>query len=135
MNLNTLITKEIVVISFLFIFSFTCLVIMDLCIIFLHCLSLLSSRDYWEFEIQDQEVPRCPQLEIEDTNTSCIFYFSICQEVPGYCPAGSGICLAKKVSPLKYPNITLYTQFIDIGTASEDFDSGRTLVLFRQHSQ
>ena len=103
--------------------------------IFLHFLSLTSRRDYWEFEIQDQGVPRCNQFEIEGKNTSCIFYFSICKEVPGYCPAGSGICLANKVSPLKHPNITLYTRFIDIGTASEDFKSGRTLVLFRQHSQ
>ena len=103
--------------------------------IFLHFLSLTSRRHYWEFEIQDKEVPRCPELEMEGTNTSCIFYFSICEKVPSYCPAGSGICLAKKVSPLKYPNITLYTRFIDIGTASEVFDSGRTLVLFSQHSQ
>ena len=115
--------------------SLACFLIMDLCMIFLHFLSLTSRRHYWEFEIQDKEVPRCPELEMEGTNTSCIFYFSICEKVPSYCPAGSGICLAKKVSPLKYPNITLYTQFIDIGTASEVFDSGRTLVLFSQHSQ
>ena len=115
--------------------SLACFLIMDLCMIFLHFLSLTSRRHYWEFEIQDKEVPRCPELEMEGTNTSCIFYFSICEKVPSYCPAGSGICLAKKVSPLKYPNITLYTRFIDIGTASEVFDSGRTLVLFSQHSQ
>ena len=115
--------------------SLACFLIMDLCVIFLHFLSLTSRRHYWEFEIQDKEVPRCPELEMEGTNTSCIFYFSICEKVPSYCPAGSGICLAKKVSPLKYPNITLYTRFIDIGTASEVFDSGRTLVLFSQHSQ
>ncbi|CAH3145207.1 unnamed protein product [Porites lobata] len=89
-----------------------------------HDIKALKKRHYWEFEIQDKEVPRCPELEMEGTNTSCIFYFSICEKVPSYCPAGSGICLAKKVSPLKYPNITLYTRFIDIGTASEVFDSG-----------
>ena len=92
-------------------------------------------RDYWEFEIQDPGVPRCDQFEVEGKNTSCVFYFSICKEVPGYCPAGSGICLANKVSLADKLNITLYTQFIDIGTTSEHFTSGRTLVLFRQHSQ
>ena len=92
-------------------------------------------RDYWEFEIQDPGVPRCDQFEVEGKNTSCVFYFSICKEVPAYCPARSGICLANKVSLADERNITLYTQFIDIGTTSEHFKSGRTLVLFRQHSQ
>ena len=101
--------------------------------IFAFFLSLTPRQPYWEFEIQG--VSWCPQYEIEGENTSCIFYFSICKEVPQYCPAGSGICWANKVSPEKYPNITLYTRFIDIGTASEDFKSGRTLVLFRHHSQ
>ena len=128
-NLNMLITKEIVVISFLFIFSFACLPIMDLCMIFLHFLSLTSRRAYWEFEIQGQGVPWCPQYEIEGKNTSCIFYFSICKEVPEYCPARSGICLANKVSPDK-TNITLYTRFINIGTSSDDFTSGRAEVQF-----
>ena len=124
MNLNTLITKEIVVISFLFIFSFACLFIMDLCDIFAFFV-IKSRHPYWEFEIQGQGVPRCPQYEIEDKNTSCIFYFSICKEVPEYCPAGSGICLANKVSP-NNTNIILYTRFINIGTTSDDFKSGRT---------
>ena len=84
-----------------------------------------SRHPYWEFEIQGQGVPRCPQYEIEDKNTSCIFYFSICKEVPEYCPAGSGICLANKVSP-NNTNIILYTRFINIGTTSDDFKSGRT---------
>lgn len=115
--------------------SFTCFLIMDLCMIFLHFLSLTYRREYWEFEIQDPGVPRCDQFEIEGKNTTCVFYFSICEEVPAYCPAGSGICLANKVSLADKLNITLYTQFKDIGTASEHFTSGRTLVLFRQHSQ
>ena len=116
--------------------SLACFLIMDLCMIFLHFLSLTSRRDYWEFEIQDPGVPRCDQFEVEGKNTSCVFYFSICEEVPAYCPAGSGICLANKVSLADKRNTTLYTEFMDIGTAKgEHFKSGRTLVLFRQHSQ
>ena len=84
-----------------------------------------SRGPYWEFEIQGQGVPWCPQYEIEDKNTSCIFYFSICKDVPEYCPEGSGICLANKVSP-NNTNITLYTRFINIGTTSDNFKSGRT---------
>ncbi|KAM7450837.1 hypothetical protein ABFA07_001530 [Porites harrisoni] len=87
-----------------------------------HDIKDLKERDYWEFEIQGQGVPWCPQYEIEGKNTSCIFYFSICKEVPEYCPARSGICLANKVSPDK-TNITLYTRFINIGTSSDDFTS------------
>lgn len=97
--------------------------------IFLHFLSLTSSRHYWEFEIQDPGVPRCDQFEVDGKNTSCVFYFSICEEVPAYCPAGSGICLANKVSPDK-TNITLYTRFINIGTSGDEFTSGRAEIQF-----
>ena len=109
--------------------SLACFLIMDLYMIFLHFLSLTSRRDYWEFEIQGQGVPWCPQYEIEGKNTSCIFYFSICKEVPEYCPARSGICLANKVSPDK-TNITLYTRFINIGTSGDEFTSGRAEIQF-----
>ncbi|CAH3018536.1 unnamed protein product [Porites evermanni] len=102
-----------------------------------HNIKVLKEREYWEFEIQDPGVPRCDQFEVEGKNTSCVFYFSICKEVPGYCPAGSGICLANKVFLADKLNKTLYTRFIDIGTASKDFNSGPndfTLTFFHSKS-
>ncbi|XP_015779379.1 PREDICTED: uncharacterized protein LOC107357256 isoform X2 [Acropora digitifera] len=85
-------------------------------------IKVLKEQDYWYFE-HPKAIGSCKHLKPEgSSNSTCIFYFSICKPVPRYCPDNSGICLVTKVSFLK-ENTTLYSEFINIGSYSQEFKS------------
>ncbi|XP_067033021.1 uncharacterized protein [Acropora muricata] len=87
-------------------------------------IKVLKEQDYWYFE-HPKPIGSCKHLKPEESsNSTCIFYFSICKPVPRYCPDNSGICLVTKVSFLKdNTTLDLYSEFINIGSYSEDFIS------------
>lgn len=85
-------------------------------------IKVLKEQDYWYFE-HPKAIGSCKHLKPEgSSNSTCIFYFSVCKPVPRYCPDNSGICLVTKVSFLN-ENTTLYSEFINIGSYSQEFKS------------
>ena len=73
--------------------------------------------------------PFYPPADGSNVSSTCVFYFSICQPVPSFCPENSGICLANKINyGSKFNDKTVYTLPKKIGGFQEggkaNFDSG-----------